>query len=160
MFVFIEKIMNDYHSIALNLVVFCNIHEVKTQKVCECQDANFNKNALVFLSSNYINWFFDYLFAKIVFFNIFLQHSLVSSAQYSNEFNLKFSCKLFQRWILKLFQRCDFFNDATFSTMRCLKLSNKLSRWRKFCKIKLYIDAKIAEMNESKFDDLLTSNMT
>ena len=46
-----------------------NIHEMKTQKMCECQNANFNKNALVFFSSNYINWLFDYLFAKIVLLN-------------------------------------------------------------------------------------------
>ena len=106
----------------------CNIHEVKAQKVCECQDVNLNKNALVLLSSNYINWSFDYLFAKIVLFNILSQHSSVSSAQYFNELSLKFSCKLFQRWVLKLSQRCNFFNDATSSAMRCLKLSSKLSR--------------------------------
>ena len=74
-----------------------NIHEVKTQKMCECQSANFNKNALILFSSSYINWFLDYFFAKIVFFNIFSQHSFVFSAQYFNEFSLKFSCKFFQR---------------------------------------------------------------
>ena len=83
-----------------------NIHEMKTQKVCECQSANLNKNALVFLSSNYINWFFDYLFAKIVFLNTFSQHSSVFFAQYSNELSLKLSCKLSQRWVLKFSQRC------------------------------------------------------
>ena len=116
--------MNDYHSIVLNFVIFCNIHEVKTQKVCECQDVNFNKNALVFLSSNYINWLFDYFSAKIVFFNTFSQHSSVSSAQYSNELNLKFSCKLFQRdefW--------NFFNDVTFSAMRILELFQRCFVW-------------------------------
>ena len=28
--------------------------QIKTQKMCECQNINFNKNALIFLSSNYI----------------------------------------------------------------------------------------------------------
>ena len=47
--------MNDYHSIALNFVVFVNYMQMKAQKVCECQDTSFNKNALVLFSSNYIN---------------------------------------------------------------------------------------------------------
>ena len=101
---------------------FYNIHEVKTQKVCECQDANFNKNALILLSSNYINWFFDYFSAKIVLFNIFSQHSSVSSAQYFNESIWNFRASSFSDACLEvssttwLFRRCDFFNDALFET--------------------------------------------
>ena len=53
-YTFIEKIMNDYHFIVLNFV-FCNIYTDKTQKMCECQNINFNKNALILFSSNYIN---------------------------------------------------------------------------------------------------------
>ena len=43
---------------------FSNIHEVKAQKVCECQNTNFNKNALIFFSSNYINWILIATFAQ------------------------------------------------------------------------------------------------
>ena len=107
---------------------------MKTQKVCECQDVSFNKDALILLSSDYINWFLDYLSAKTVFFNTFSQHSSVSSAQYSNEFSLKLPCKLFQRcrfWYLELFQNDEFWNsfsDVTSSAIRCLKFSSKLSQ--------------------------------
>ena len=74
--VIIERIMNDYHSIALNLVVLVNYMQMRTQKVCECQNTSLNKNALVLLSSNYINWiliathlrklYFQHFFTAIV----------------------------------------------------------------------------------------------
>ena len=38
----IEKIMNDYHFIALNLVVEIKYMQMKTQKMCECQDVKFH----------------------------------------------------------------------------------------------------------------------
>ena len=49
----------------------------------------------------------------------------------------------------------DFLNEVifrAFSAMRILKFSCKLLRWRRFWRIKSYIDAKSAETNESRFD--------
>ena len=56
--------MSDYHFIALNLVILINYMQMKAQEVCECQSTNFNKNALIFLSSNYINWILIATFAQ------------------------------------------------------------------------------------------------
>ena len=47
--------MGDYHSIALNLVILVSYMQMGAQKVCECQNTSPNKNALVLLSSDYIN---------------------------------------------------------------------------------------------------------
>ena len=129
---------------------FSNIHEVKTQKVCECQNVSLNENALVLFSSNYINWLFDYLSAKIVLFNIFSQHSSVSSAQYSNEFNLIWNFRanslndadfafstmssrafsamwLLQRCIVWNF-RASFFDDVDFVKLNHTSM-RKLQKW-------------------------------
>ena len=48
--------MDDYHSIALNLVFLVNYMQVRAQKVCGCQGTSSNKDALVLLSSGYTNW--------------------------------------------------------------------------------------------------------
>ena len=121
MFVFIKKIMNDYHFIVLNFVVLISYMQIKTQKMCECQNINFNKNALVFFSSNYINWIWLQHICENCIFNIFSQQSFVFSVLYFNEFNLKFSCKFFQR--------CNFFNDVIFSAMRILEFSQRCIVW-------------------------------
>ena len=154
--------MNNYHFIVLNFVILVNYMQMKTQKMCECQNVKFHW-------SIYINEFWLQHLSNICEncnFNIFSQQSFVSFALYFNEFNLKLSCKFSQQckfWYQKLFQNDEFWNffsDVTFSSMYCLKLSNKFSQWRKFCKVKLYIDAKISKTNESKFDVLLISNVT
>ena len=39
---------------------------MKTQKIYECQNINFNKNVLIFFSSNYINWILIAIFAQYI----------------------------------------------------------------------------------------------
>ena len=58
--------------------LFCNIHEMKTQKVCKCQNINFNKNALIFFSSNYINWILIATFAKHNYENCILTKTMIA----------------------------------------------------------------------------------
>ena len=113
--------MNDYHSIALNFVISCNIHAVKTQKVCECQDTNFNKNALIFFSSNYINWILIATFAQHIcencistfFHNNRLCHLLCILTSSIWNFRANFLNDEFWNFL-----KINFFNDAIFSTMR------------------------------------------
>ena len=104
-----------------------------------CQDISFNKNALVFLSSNYINWILAHSLCE----NCTSQHFLTafvcafcleqtlwsvwnfranflrttSFEIFSTMRVLKLSCKLFRRRVLKLFRSCAF---------QCLELSSKL----------------------------------
>ena len=102
--------MSDYHSIALNLVVSCNIHEVKAQKVCECQDTNSNKNALVFLSSNYINWTLTAALAEHICENC------ISTLFHSNRLCLLFCILTSSVWNF----RASFFNDVDFDIWNSL----------------------------------------
>ena len=74
----IEKIMNNYHFIVLNFVILLHTCKMKTQKMCECQNVNFNKNVLVFFSSNYINWILIATFAKHICENCILTHIMKS----------------------------------------------------------------------------------
>ena len=131
---FIEKIMNNYHFIVLNFVVLITYMQTKTQKMCECQNTNFNKNALVFFSSNYINWILIATFAKHICENC------ISTFFYNNRLCFLFCILTNSVWfeifvqtfstmrVLKFFQRINFFNDITFSAMRCLKFSNKFTQ--------------------------------
>ena len=137
---FIEKIMNDYYFIVLNLVIFCNIHEMKTQKMCECQNTNFNKNALIFFSSNYINWILIATFAKHICENC------ISTFFYNNRLCFLFCILTNLIWfkifvqtfstmrVLKFFQRRDFFSDALFEIFEQIfstwYVQNYASMWR------------------------------
>ena len=84
----IERIMDDYHSIALNLVVLVTYMQMGAQEVCECQGTSLNKDALVFFSSGYINWTWLQHICGGCIFNISSQQPLVSPALYSNELSL------------------------------------------------------------------------
>ena len=112
---FIEKIMNNYHFIVLNLVVFCNIHADETQKVCECQNVNFNW-------SIYTNEFWlqhlSSTFAKIVFSTFF----------HNNRLCFLFCILTSSVWNF----RANSFNDVNFvlSTMRILKFSQRCIVWK------------------------------
>ena len=110
----IEKIINDYHFIALNFVILISYMQMKTQKMCEYQNINFNKNALVFLSSNYINWILIATFAQHICENCILTffHNNRLCYLFCILSSLKFSCKFFQRdefW--------NFLNEIIFSAM-------------------------------------------
>ena len=62
--------MSDYHSIALNFVILVSYMQMKAQKMCECQDISFNKDALIFFSSSYINWILIAIFAQHICENL------------------------------------------------------------------------------------------
>ena len=137
---------------------------MKAQKVCDCQNVSFDW-------SIYINEFWLQHRQNICencIFNIFSQQSLVFSVLYSNELSLKFSCKFFQQCVfwnffndvifstMWLFQRCDFFSDALFGAFE-----QTSSAWYDVdSNDRSCIDAKNAETNESRFDDLLISDLT
>ena len=137
---------------------------MKTQKVCECQNTNFNKNALILFSSNYINWILIATFAQHICENC------ISTFFHSNRLCHLFCILTSSIWNFRAnffndefwnFFRANSFSDVALSAMYCLKLSSKFFRWRKFCKTKLYIDAKIAKtkMNRNSIH-VLTWNMT
>ena len=77
--------------------------QVKAQEVCECQDINLNKNALVFLSSDYINWILTATYLRRLYFQqifYFLSSTCVFEIQCSQKRVVKkslFSLKMF--WI-------------------------------------------------------------
>ena len=155
--------MSDYHSIALNLVILVNYMQMKAQKVCEYQDTNFNKNALVFFSSDYINWILIATSAQHICENCIstffhsnrLCHLLciLTSSIWNFRANSFSDVTSSTMWLLELFQRCRFW-----LFQRCIVWSFRANSfnmiWRRFWKVKLYIDAKIAETNESRFDVL------
>ena len=169
------------------------------------QNIEFNKNALVFFSLNYINWFlriyhcenciFQHFFTtfvcvfclyflfktNIMMFEIFVQifstmqilmfrifFKTMNFETFSTMRVLKFQNKFFQFDIFWFIETNDCYCcKLIFSTKWFLKFFQRLIVWNFrtnfFDVMKLCIDAKNAKTkltNESKFDNLLISNIT
>ena len=110
----IEKIMNDYHFIVLNLVILISYMQIRTQEMCECQDTNFNKNALILFSSNYINWILIATFAQHICENC------ISTKHWNNfkiDNNVRTNIEIANKcmfWLNRI-QKFSQFNNSNFS---------------------------------------------
>ena len=101
---------------------------MKTQKVCECQDTNFNKNALVLFSSNYINWILTATHLRKLYFqqtNKILMHNIVKSCV----FNFIIFVLLFIRIFLEYFNHAKTFNVHYFISYNFFAIFNDSNSW-------------------------------